>query len=624
MCGIFGIFEPHLETQPDNSKLKQTAEQLAHRGPDASGIYSAPNIGLVHTRLSLLDLTSRGNQPFWGDQKRYVIVYNGEIYNFQSLRSELETAGFVFKTTCDTEVVLNSVICWGIKSAVQKFEGMFAFAVYDTHEKQLMLARDRYGIKPLFIYNDENRFIFSSTIMPMKNWISFDPDTLSILSYLQGFPHPSRDHTFYQNISIVEPGTLLIIDKNGTTSSSYYKIQDSWSNSYREELNHKTKTEIIDLVESELLDSVKMQLIADAPVGALCSGGVDSSLILAMASKYHDNLAVFHADVVGPQSEYENATKLAKHLKLNLETVKVHDRDFLEYMPEVTYHHGHPFMLHPNSVPFYLVSKLIRDNQVKAVLSGEGADECYHGYSDLIFNLRKFLQNLKHYSLHDIIQCLRGRFSTSTNFGLSNDISKEFGNRFTRLLEYDEKASFMQSTVGKTLNNRDIMTLYKFGDHIRTLLHRNDSLGMAHSIEARFPFLDSQHVKTAVNMPRQYKVRCSPFYRQTSEHLFFKDKWVLRKVADRYLPKSLSQQRKRGFPANAYSRMEINPKFFEHSCVRDFLGLNLKQLGFLLSRADHSLRSRLIHLEVWMRVCLRETPIDKTKSHLFDHITISN
>lgn len=199
MCGIFGILWHKHDSIPDKHCLKETARLLHHRGPDNSGIFADAGIGLVHTRLSLLDLNPRSNQPFWDKQGRYCLVYNGEIYNFKNLRTELELSGIQFRTTSDTEVLLELLITRGVEYTLQNIEGMFAFAFYDKIEKTLLIARDRFGIKPLFIYDEEDAFIFSSEIEAMRPWVKFEPDIPSIFSFLFGFAGPTKGHSFFKN-----------------------------------------------------------------------------------------------------------------------------------------------------------------------------------------------------------------------------------------------------------------------------------------------------------------------------------------------------------------------------------------------------------------------------------------
>jgi asparagine synthase (glutamine-hydrolysing) len=387
-----------------------------------------------------------------------------------------------------------------------------------------------------------------------------------------------------------------------------------------------------------LLKSVKTQLLADAPVGAFCSGGVDSSIIVAMASKFHNNLAIFHADVIGPTSEHSAAAALAKHLRLDLKTEEVVDQDSIEMMPEVMAHYGYPFTLHPHAVPFLMVSKLARSHGVKGVLTGEGSDECYIGYASSVFDLRGFIRGLpvRTYQIFPrmIKLLLRGRFHSL--IGEMRTLSPKpdrlykpapsasvssLQNRFERELEYDEIRTHIQSITGKPVDYRETTCLDQMSYLLRTLLHRNDSLGMAASIEARFPFLNGRLVKLAVNMPYQHKVRFSPAVFER-EHLFLRDKWVLREVAERYLPPELSQRKKRGFPISAHSRMDIASEFFEESFVADLFELDRRANRYLIDHASRELKRRLLHIEVWAHVCLHDAPRHTILAKLRNHLTI--
>jgi asparagine synthase (glutamine-hydrolysing) len=381
MCGIFGIMWHRADDVPDEYRLKETVKLLHHRGPDGYGYHADVGIGLVHTRLALLDLNPRSDQPLWDKQQRYCLLYNGEIYNFKELRFELEQRGVEFRTTSDTEVLLEWLINCGVEATLPVLEGMFAFALYDTLENTLVLARDRFGIKPMFIYDANDVFVFASEIQAMRPWLEFEPDHWTISSFLLGFDGPTQGYTFYKNVKILNPGAVVEIRRGETAQySTFFSMGGFWDPEQAEQVRQIKSHQMIDEIERLLLESVRLQLVADAPVGALCSGGVDSSLILAMAAKYHNNLAIFHANVVGPLSEFEAAFQLAKHLKLDLKAVEVNDQDFIDWMPELIEHYGHPFYHTPHSVPFMMVAQLVRKHNVKAVLTGEGSDECFLGY----------------------------------------------------------------------------------------------------------------------------------------------------------------------------------------------------------------------------------------------------
>jgi len=622
MCGIFGILYHKSGTIPNKHLLEDTARILSHRGPDNYGIYADSGIGLVHTRLSLLDLNPRSNQPFWDKDGRYCLVYNGEVYNFEELRNDLEKKGILFRTTSDTEVLLEILIHGNTNSILQRLEGMFAFVLYDKFEKSLMVVRDRFGIKPLYIYDADDMFICSSEVKTIDNYVKLEPDFLSISSFLQGFSGPAKKHTFFKNIKILPPGAVVKIGIGQAAQySSFFTTSDFWDQNQVEELKKLHPKKVIDRTEEFLLNSVRKHLIADAPVGALCSGGVDSSLVMAMASKFHSNLAVFHADVKGPCSEYEAALLLSRHLKLDLKSVEVCDQHFIEYMPDVIEHYEHPFVYHPNSIPFLMVSKLVQENGIKAVLSGEGSDECYLGYSylenehPLMFYrrvpgyIRTFMQKIPK------IRAIIPECNCNTRNFIMN-----LHNRFEVLLEDIMTREKIEKSDLNKIANRDIRTLDLLNYHLCTLLHRNDCLGMAASIEARFPFLDHELVKLAVNMPYKLKIHFSLSAEKT--YPFLQEKWIVRQVATRYLPLQLSQRQKLGFPTNAFERMQISPAYFLGSSIADLFELTTKDIQFILENADHNTIIRLLHLDVWNHVCLNRRPKRLILNRMREYVAI--
>jgi asparagine synthase (glutamine-hydrolysing) len=644
MCGIFGILQHKSDGIPDQCCVLRSAGLMQHRGPDDRGIYVDEGIGLAHTRLSLLDLHPRSNQPFWDSQGRYCVVYNGEIYNYRELRSELEEQGIEFKTTSDTEVLLGCLVHHGVEATLPRLEGMFAFALYDKHERLLTVARDRFGIKPLYVYDQQDVFIFASEVGAMRPWIRFEPDLLSISSYLQGpADHrqqgPVKGFSFFKHIKIVPPGSFITVQRGRQARHGrFFSLGEFWDAGEVERLKRLKPHQVVDEVEEMLLTSVKSQLLADAPVGALCSGGVDSSIVIAMAARFHNNLAIFHADVIGPTSEHDAAAELAKHLRLDLKIVRVVDQDSIEMMPEVMAHYGYPFTLHPHSVPFLMVSRLARSHHVKAILTGEGSDECYMGYRWTLFDLRNFIRGLpvRAYHLFPVLIKLllrrdyRGLISEVRTLGPRPPRLYKTGPyvsvpslqyRFERELEYEDICAHIQRLAHRPIDDHEVTSLDLMSYLLRTLLHRNDCLGMAASIEARFPFLDSRLVKLAVNMPHHYKVRFSPTVLE-SDHLFLRDKWVLRKVAERYLPMVLSQRKKRGFPIDAHARMEIPSEFFEDSFVAALFDLDRRATRYLVDHADRELKRRLLHLEVWAHVCLHDAPRNTIVAKLRNHIRV--
>lgn len=644
MCGIFGMMWHKSDAVPPEPRLRETAMLLSHRGPDSHGIFADAGIGMVHTRLSLLDLSSRGDQPFWDRGRRYCFVYNGEIYNFKELREELERDGVSFRTTTDTEVILEWIINRGIDATLARIEGMFAFALYDTVERTLLLARDRFGIKPLFIHEGDGEFAFASEMRAMRPWIKFEPDGLSISSYLFGFEGPSKGYTFLKGVKFLPPGTVASVRRGEAARYKRYAgVVDLWDKGRADELRRLSARRIVDSVDELLSESVKMQLFADAPVGVLCSGGIDSSVITAMAARIHDNVAIFHANVVGPSSEYEAAEAVARHLKLDLKAIDVHENDFIDLIPEVIEHFGHPFCIIPSSVPFIMVAKLIRDNHVKAVLSGEGSDECFLGYNFLVPSVKRMLRQPQvalRRALKGLLGAVRGGpqgaapnfvMGFSPYYGWYSNFSPRrstslpemmlgLHNRFEVALETREIQEHIERTNGGGRAGRGYMdSLDLLNYNLRVLLHRNDTMGMAASIESRFPFLDSSLVGYAVNMPHSCKIRFSPTSTD-NRHPFFVDKWVLRKVADRYLPKEISGRPKKQFNDNTYSRLRISPSYFERSFIADYFGLSQPELRYLVENAGQDLRLRLLHLDVWAGLFLhglsRQSITEGLRKHL--------
>ena len=635
MCGIFGIIRHFSHDLPEEDRLGQTASLLSHRGPDGHGMFAGPGVGLVHTRLSLLDLNERSNQPFWDKEKRFALVYNGEIYNFAELGAELEKGGVEFRTSSDTEILLEALMKWGPDATLPRLEGMFAFGLYDTATKSLLLARDRFGIKPLFVYETPETFIFSSEIRAMRPWVTFEPDLLSISGFLYGFSGPTKGFSFFKRIRIIEPGGVVNVKRGGCVRHSrFFSLADLVDRGEMEHLARLRSEDLVDRVDDLLNQSVKAQLVADAPVGALCSGGLDSSVIMAIAAKYHTNLAIFHANVVGPVSEYPAAKRLAKHLKLDLKAVEVHDDDFVDSIPEVTEHFGHPFSSCPHSVPYLAVSRLVSQSGVKAVLSGEASDEYFLGYPYCSPDIRQYvgvgsmLRRAKRWLRRpppNPMQYRGPRYVQGGDAWTSEGLVHALHNRFETVNETIEIRRRIGCDSDSSRFKGVLPSLDLLGYNLRALLHRNDSMGMAASIETRFPFLDSQLARLAVNMPYESKIRFALNARDKS-HYFFRDKWIMRKVAERYVPRELFRQNKKPFPVNAYAeeRMRIAPAYFDRSFISEWFELGRNEQAHFLERCPHWLKWKMLLLDVWADVSLNGRCRRSVLAKLRRHISVTN
>ena len=616
MCGIFGVFFSDKDESPDERLLQETARALEHRGPDSHGTYAQPGIGLVHTRLSLLDLNPRSDQPFWDDSGRYALVYNGEIYNFRELKAELERDGVRFRTTSDTEVLLQLLIKLGVTEAVRRLEGMFAFALHDTLEDSVVLGRDLLGIKPLYVCDRGDAYFFTSEIHALKSWFELRPDILSVSAYLQDVGTLTKEFSFFQGVRMVEPGTTVRVARGGARRvTTFRSLTELWDPEMAEELARLKPSAQVDRLDEHMQRSVKSQLFADAPVGAFCSGGVDSSLVVAIGSRYRKDLSVFHADVVGPCSEKEAATELARHLDLELKSVEVHPQDFIDSIPEVIHHYGFPFSGHPNSIPFHLVSRLVREHGVKGVLTGEGSDECFLGYQKLVPSLGRVFRALSNSALNRVRR-VAGRSRTLRAHRIApSHLVRAMHRRFDRELEVDAINQLVEGCREGDVDPRNLDTLRSLSHHLRTLLHRNDCLGMAASVESRFPFLDGELLRLAVNLPYSSKVRVEPrlFDRK---HPFLVDKWVVRRLADRYLPATLSRRPKRGFPVRAHKTMRIERDMIRGGFIADLFELSEQKMDILFERSTQDLKVKLLQLEVWAEIFFEGTAPERIADRL--------
>lgn len=619
MCGLFGAFVRNSDENSMRDSAAESLHKLSHRGPDGHAIFMREGVVLGHTRLSFLDLSEHANQPFSDATGRYQIVYNGEIYNFSQLRSELMERGYKFRTGSDTEVLLYGIIEYG-EAFLPRLEGMFAFIFVDLHSRQVLVARDRFGIKPLFFVENERGCYFASEIKALHAWHKTMPDDLTIAGYLSGHYMQTSGRTFAKGVSFFPVGSYARFEIGSRMSfESFYEIPDFFDRDYAEDLSGRSVSNLINICDELLSSSVRKHMIADVSVGALCSGGVDSSLILAMAARENSNLQIFHANVVGPHSETDAAKCLAEHLKLDLAISECHDDDFIEQMPDVIYRQEFPFIYHPNSVPFLKVARLVKAKNVKAVLTGEGADEALLGYADL--PLGRLIS--QYYRAMDGIRSIVHRVPWVGSLLWRNPQSRdELQSLLTGMdsylptgwLESVEKRGFRLSDAKETL------PLLSY--HLRTLLTRNDRLGMAASIEARFPFLDHDFIRFCVNLPRQMKIHSSLNAYREVRHPFFATKWILREVANRYLPAELSQRRKRGFPTNAFDRMQVDDNYFRGGWVQQYTGMADKQLSGVLGSLNSEQRLRLVMLDIWGRIFVDQQPSESLKSILRRSISI--
>ena len=517
MCGIAGIL--NFDQSKINPELANGIKKsLEHRGPDFSKVdYINENVALIHTRLSIIDLDQRSNQPMYSKDKRFSIVFNGEIYNFREIRKTLEEKGVRFFTDGDTEVLLEGFVHYGSK-ILDLLRGQFAFAIYDSLEGSFFLARDRVGIKPLYFSLLDEVFIFSSELKAIEKsgLISFSADYDSYISYLRHLSVPSSN-TGNKNISKLEPGQYLVLNKDKSISKNKYWDPFSF------EVDHSiTENEAILKVEELLFESVKYRKVSDVEVGLFLSGGLDSSLIGKIMSKdTNSDVKSFNIDYQehfqGYEGEVDEARFAASHIGVNLIEDKIQYSDFKKIIDNYSFYQD-DLVGDEVGIPLYFLGKSAKDNGIKVVQVGEGADELFYGYEHWIrfMKLNNFLSpitksrssnfNFKSHRGNMLSNILLNR--TSFAGGALGFNLPEINNLlFEGITQEYELIHFVDNKWDDYFSNKNSylskwMTLIDLQIRLpELLLMRMDKLVMQSSIEARVPFLDHKLIEFVLSIP---------------------------------------------------------------------------------------------------------------------------
>lgn len=578
MCGIVGIWD--YKNKVSREILEKMRDELSYRGPDDAGIFISENanIGLAHRRLSIIDLSSSGHQPMPSENKNLWIVSNGEIYNFKEIRKDLEKKGYNFRSNSDTEVVLKSYQDKG-KEAVREFRGMFSFAILDKEKEKLILCRDRAGVKPLYYYFERGLFIFASGIRAIishprvKKEINFDA-----LALFLKFGYIPAPHSIFKNIYKLEPGYFLEIDKQGhIKKDKYWDVVDF----YLKKSNYgKSEKNVEEELEKILIDSFKLRLVSDVPVGIFLSGGIDSTLVTALLAK-NTNYSLKTFTIGFQEQEYNEAgyaKKIANYLGTEHHEMLCTQKEALDIIPKLPEIYDEPFG-DSSAIPTYLLSQFTR-KQVKVSLSADGGDEIFCGYNhyklinDIFCRINKipsiflnptvlsqgaklFLKSLnlqnKIRKINKAIENkkdLRYVFTTINSYWLkdeiidllTNDFSfpETFFNDFKRIKDLDPITQ-MQAIDFKTYLPSDILT-------------KVDRATMAVGLEGRDPFLDQNIIEYAAKLPLKFKYQ----KKQT--------KYILKKILAKHLPKELFKEPKKGFgvPIDLWFKDKLKPLLKEY------------------------------------------------------------
>jgi asparagine synthase (glutamine-hydrolysing) len=606
MCGIAGIYNFD-QSKIDPEIINSIKDSLEHRGPDFSKIeYIDNKVVLIHTRLAIIDLDQRSNQPMVSKDKRYSIVFNGEIYNFKEIRKTLEAKGVNFYTDGDTEVLLEGYIHFG-SDVLQLLRGQFSFAIYDSKEKSFFLARDRVGIKPLYFALSNNKFIFSSELKAIEksNLFPFSADFDSYVAYLRHLAVPTY-RTGNKNISKLEPGQFLYLDKNKNISK--YKYWDPFS---IEEDESITEQEAISKVEELLIESVNYRKVSDVEVGLFLSGGLDSSLIGKLMSKNtNSNVKGFNIDYEehfeGYQGEVEEARFAAKNIGVNLVEDKIQYSDFKKIIDNYSFYQD-DLIGDEVGIPLYFLGKSSKKNGIKVVQVGEGADELFYGYDHWLrfMKLNRYIKPITKSSSINIqfknhrTNMLSNILLNRTSFAggalgfnlpeidnlLVNGITNDF-----ELINYvdnkwDDYFSNKNSKLSKWMTLIDLQIRLP-----ELLLMRMDKLVMQSSIEARVPFLDHKLIEYILTIPEKII-----FDKKTTKPL-------LKHVANKHIPQKIYSRTKQGFRAPVGEWIKKDQEYFYDS-IRSFnSSTNLfksKSLEKIISGRDYQKKWYLSNLAKW-------------------------
>jgi asparagine synthase (glutamine-hydrolysing) len=555
MCGIFGIYCNDKSADISMQMVEKATNKMAHRGPDDVGFYFDKGIGLGHRRLSIIDLSHSGHQPMFNEDGHVVIVYNGEIYNFKEIQKDLIAKGHKFKSDCDTEVIIHAYEEWG-EDCVQRFNGMFAFALWDSKKRKLWIVRDRLGIKPLYYYTDKLHFIFSSEIKPLMETglISMALNEKVLDSYFSVGYVPAPD-TMFKNIYKVMPGHYIMVKDDKITEKEYWDFAEV----EQSDLNFESALEHL---KNLFHDSVQKRLMSDVPLGVFLSGGLDSSAVVAemgiivnhpintFTVGYDKNLGV---------SEENYAEMVASSFNTKHYVFKLEPEKFFSSIETMVDYSEEP-IVESAAVALYHIAKLARNNAI-VVLSGEGSDEILAGYPLYKFMnqinqiqkvlparfwaflkfLRILLPKTKYKKYFDwLTLTLEDRYQGTSGY-LTEGLKKElYDNDF-----FKNKGDYLVSTFDRYFNKvrhkPDIINKMLYVDTktwlVDDLLVKADKMTMAASVELRVPFLDYRIVEFATSLPSSFKYN----KRNGGKH-------ILKTMMSGSLPDEIIGRVKKGFP----------------------------------------------------------------------------
>lgn len=633
MCGICGILEFNGKSSVDRSVLEEMNRRIIHRGPDDAGFYLSGNVGLAMRRLSIIDVQS-GHQPVTNEDNSVSLVFNGEIYNHQEIRKQLEGLGHRYRSHSDTESIIHLYEEYG-PDCVTRLRGMFAFAIWDSRRRALFIGRDRLGIKPLYFLKTNEHFLFGSEIKALLAHPSvragFNRDALP--EYL-AFGYLSGPRTMFSGIEKLLPGHTIEVNESGDV-----RLQQYWDVPQKTEQEGHSEKYYVDTYRELLEESVTKHLMSDVPLGIFLSGGLDSSTITALVAKSRkepiETFAVGYDE--GAYSELPYARAVAEHVGSKHHEVRVSREDFFGALPKLIWHEDEP-LVWPSSVSLYFVARLASE-RVKVVLTGEGSDETLGGYArypwtiwnsrlDQIYRsvsspwlrskIRKQIEESKLLGAaarRRLQHTFVGRDSESwSSFYFENFYCAFSGGDQRDLLmpeESSDSGSVYRDTLAYWDNAKgDLLDRLLYTDiktYLVELCMKQDQMSMAASIESRVPFLDHILVEFAASIPSRFKTRG------------MSGKLILKSAVKDLLPAPIIHRRKMGFPT-PIAKWILGPQL--DTLEKMLLGTRSMSRGFFRPEAvrrlfaEHRANSRdnadriwrLLNLEIWQRIFFDRDP----------------
>jgi asparagine synthase (glutamine-hydrolysing) len=633
MCGICGILTRNLSLVPDRGLLERMRDLIAHRGPDGAGLYLGPGVGLAHRRLSIVDL-AQGQQPMYSHDRRFVIVYNGEVFNHPALKTELEAAGVRYRTHSDTETVLHLYERLA-ERAVERMRGMFALAIWDSLERRLFLARDRYGVKPLYyVHRPDGTLIFGSEIKALLPALGGRPDlNREALPDFLANHAPSGEATLFAGIMRLAPGHTLTWQDGRISIRQYWDVPVA-NSSAAPPPGSRAERALIAEFRERFTEAVRLRLMSDVPLGMFLSGGIDSAAITAtMATLVKEPIRTFSVAFAEREAnELEYARLVATAYRTEHRETVVSPAEFFAELPRLVWHEDEP-IAHPSSIALYFVSRLAA-RHVKVVLTGEGSDETLAGYNRYRvteYNARLgalYRRCVPRFARHGLRRALEGFPATSrlrqlaarTFLMRGADLDELYSDNFAvfgraaqrellsaelraQLAPVDPYAAYHSALA--RVRGRPLLSQLLYADvktYLPELLMKQDQMSMAASIESRVPFLDHPLTEWVATLPQTMKLRGTT------------TKWILREAMQGRLPPPILTRRKMGFPVpvGSWLRGHWRPLLSEYvtgSRARERGLFDADTVARLVSEhmrgVNHSERLwTLLTFEIWARIFL--------------------